>query len=62
MIFVYEHNDNTGQGMFFPIHKACLNITQRMCQVHQAQNQASDSEIPKSLEDFCDALRQAKVA
>lgn len=60
MIFVYEPNDNTGEGMFSPIHKACLDITQRMCQIRQAQEHASDSKITKAFEDFCDVLKQRR--
>lgn len=60
MIFVYEPSDNTSEGMFAPIHEACLDITQRICQIRPAQQQASDSEMPKSLEEFCDALKQRR--
>lgn len=59
-VTVYEPNDDTGQGMFSPIHKACLDIIQRLCQSRQVQNQASDFETPGSLEAFCDALRQRR--
>ena len=50
---VYESTLNTsGEGMFLPIHKACLGIIQKLCQMRQAQSQASGPEIPKTLEAF----------
>ena len=53
---VYEPKNNTSrEGMFFPIHKACLDIIQRLCHIRQAQSQASRSEIPKTFEAFCEA-------
>ena len=59
-VTVYESNDSTGDGMFFPIHKACLDIIQLLCQMRETRNLASDSEMPRSLEAFCDELRQRK--
>lgn len=46
--------------MFFPIHQACLDILQHLCQIREPRNQASDSETPESLEAFCDKLRQRR--
>lgn len=58
---VHESTLNTsGEGMFLPIHKASLGIIQKLCQMHQAQSQASGPEIPKTLEAFCDALQQQR--
>ena len=59
-VTVYESTDRTGDGMFFPIHEACLDIIHRLCQIREMRNQASDSETPKSLEAFCDELRQRR--
>lgn len=58
-IIVYEPVDDA-DGMLSPIHKACLDILQRLCQIRQAQNEASASEEPKTLDAFCDALRQRR--
>lgn len=58
-VTIYEHVDNV-KGMFFPIHKTCLDILQRICQIRQAQDQGSDSAKPKTLEAFCDALLQQR--
>ncbi|KAF6232401.1 hypothetical protein HO173_009506 [Letharia columbiana] len=58
-ITVHEPVDH-GDGMLSPIHKACLDILQRLCQIRQAQNEASASEEPKTLDAFCDALRQRR--
>ena len=58
-IIVYEPTDDVG-SMFFPIHKACLDIIERLCQIRQAQDQAFGSDRPKTLEAFCDALRQRR--
>lgn len=52
-------NDN--EGMLHPIHKACLDILQRLCQLRQAANETSDSSKPKTLEAFCEALRQQRI-
>lgn len=51
-----DHDD----GVLSPIHKACLDILQRLCQIRQAQNEASASEEPKTLDAFCDALRRRR--
>lgn len=58
-VTIFEPVDNVN-GMFFPIHQACLDILQRMCQIRQAQDQSSNFEKPKTLEAFCDALLQQR--
>ena len=58
-IGVYEPADDAN-GMLFPIHKACLDILQRLCQIRQGQNEASESEKPKTLDAFCNALQQQR--
>ena len=58
-IGVYEPADNAN-GMVFPIHKACLDILQRLCQIRQAQNQAPGSASPRTLDGVCDALQQQR--
>ena len=42
------------------MHKACLDILQRLCQIRQAQNQGPAADMPKTLEAFCDAFQQRR--
>ena len=58
-ITIYEPVDNV-EGMFYPMHKACIDIVQRMCYLRQAQDQGSESEKLKTPETFCDALLQQR--
>ncbi|KAG6985323.1 hypothetical protein G7Y79_00110g101640 [Physcia stellaris] len=51
-----DHDDD----MVFPIHKACLQIIERLCQTRQLQAHASKTEKPASLLDFCDGLRKQR--
>ena len=46
--------------MLFPMHKACLDILQRLCQIRQAQDQGPATDMPKILEAFCDAFEQRR--
>lgn len=42
----------------FPIHEACLDIAQRACHLRQQQSQTPALDEPKTIMDFCDALRR----
>lgn len=60
-VVVYEFIDDTSDdGMLFPIHQACLDLTQRLCQTRQTQDKASVLGMPKTLGEFYDALRQRR--
>lgn len=56
---MYEPADDAN-GMLLPIHKACLDILQRLCQFRQVQNPALGSDKPRTLLAFCDALQQRR--
>ena len=58
-VAIFEPVDDV-KGMFFPIHKACLDILKRICQIRQAEDQSFSSAKPKTLEAFCDALLQQR--
>lgn len=48
---VYESTDEEN-GMLFPIHQACLDIVDQLCE----RRKDHDTKEPKTLEDFCDLL------
>ena len=58
-IGVYEIIDDAN-CMLFPIHKACLDLLQRLCQIRQPQSSITSSQQPKTLVAFCDALQQRR--
>ena len=51
-ISVYESTD-AENGMLFPIHQACLNLVDRMC---ETRSQKCGLRQPQTLEEFCDCL------
>ena len=50
------------EDMLFPIHKACLQILERLCQIRQIHIHSSKTHKPASLLTFCDALRRQRRA
>lgn len=48
------------EDMVFPVHKACLQVLERLCQTRQMQTHSSETEKPASLLAFCDALRKQR--
>ena len=58
-VFDFEDKSNS---MLFPIHQACLDIIDRMCQARlQRQEHGNpDSRMPKTLGEFCDGLRHQR--
>ena len=59
-IDVYYEHGRHANSMLFPMHKACLDILQRLCQIRQAQNQGPAAGMPTTLEAFCDAFQQRR--
>ena len=55
-----EHGSHANSSMLFPMHKACLDLLQRLCQIRQARNPGPDADMPKTLEAFCDAFQQRR--
>lgn len=58
---VYEPSDDQN-GTLFPIHQACLDIVDRLCQYRQEQAPSPDANSPKTLQDFCDGLESRRTA
>lgn len=54
-VTLYEAMDDL-DGMLFPIHQACLDLIDRMCQIHQQQDGDSTSIKPKTLMAMCKRL------
>ncbi|KAL9628894.1 MAG: hypothetical protein Q9164_007112 [Protoblastenia rupestris] len=57
--WVYEATDEAN-GMLFPIHKACLDLIDQLCQLRQRVNPSMYNKKPSTLETFCDALQQQR--
>ncbi len=58
--WVYENADREN-GMLFPIHQACLNLVNRMCETRKEQGQEGSTGQPRTLEEFCDCLEARRV-
>lgn len=52
---VYESTD-AENGMLFPIHQACLNLVDLMCETRKERCQVGNTRQPQTLEEFCDSL------
>ena len=59
-IDVYVEHGRHANSMLFPMHKACLDILQRLCQIRRAQDQGPAANMPTTLEAFCDAFQQRR--
>ena len=58
---MYESTD-AGNGMLFPIHQACLDLVDRMCQIRKEQCQVGSISRPQTLEEVCDCLESQRSA
>lgn len=58
---MYENTDNEN-GMLFPIHQACLELVNRMCETRKSQPQVDNTLKARTLEDFCDRLESQRSA
>ena len=57
--WVYEATDEAN-GMLFPIHKACLDMIEQLCQLRQQAYPSMHNKRPSTLETFCDSLQQQR--
>ena len=48
--------------MLFPIHQACLNLVNLMCEIRKEQCQVGNTKQPRTLEEFCDCLELRRGA
>ena len=55
-----ETDDSRTGGKLLPIHSACLQLIERVCQTRQGLGDSSSSEHPRTLAEFCDALATKK--
>lgn len=55
---VYESSDEK-DGMLFPIHQACLDLVDRICQFRY-EHSKTQASAPKTLQDFCDVLSRRR--
>ena len=60
-ISVYENTDEEN-GMLFPIHQACLNLVNRMCETRKSQSQVDNTLKALTLESFCDTFESRRSA
>lgn len=60
---VYESTD-AENGMLFPIHQACLDLVNLMCETRKGEQSPADDpkKQPQTLEDFCDRLEARRSA